>query len=634
MSATRENATPTTTNNPPPQPKKRGRPKKQQTVALPVTESADTALDSLPALNNAFRPPPGIAGTSFTPEVQDPLLEENDPYFRNIHQVNRCGNSPVDETNEGSSISIEKSSHVQDVIPVSVQFPKELNQLEAQQGIKATKVTRVAGYRIQHCQEIKEFVEQAINTPIQSAVMAPRTVSKTVANPPSLTPTEVPQAPVEGDSNLEVPEQVDDSVIDPVLKASSTAVTPNPAPSTTNLTPASTTSFPATPQVVSGKVSSKERNPTFRDGKILLSTASPKSKPVISEASLGYKLRIITQHPFPETANLKGSFLQEAWNDAHKSKPPTDGFTLKLNEAVAGLVHSMGTSFRGGAGSKLTNAAPGAYNIPMPLTPVGQNMIKELLKDGNLTWKAVIFDDQGFIQYTATEPKLPLCMKPMFGHPFLQTVLDIVLFNPENRPALAARFKEAFDPIPLETVAYACTMAHFTLSCVLKSALRQKKDSFNGDTYAPIFAVYLEMLQEFMDDEPEECEQVLAGMLAAGRKTLGECEEAALVKKKKNRAAGFSGLSEDAFNKEVSMMHGRSTPLVAGVAIATAVGNNTSASVSNTNIIPMQMPHYGAPYGMPYGYPQPSTMNSALQYTVPQPPTATMPRNLPQDQTH
>ncbi|KIJ40057.1 hypothetical protein M422DRAFT_257127 [Sphaerobolus stellatus SS14] len=101
---------------------------------------------------------------------------------------------------------------------------------------------------------------------------------------------------------------------------------------------------------------------------------------------------------------------------------------------------------------------------------------------------------------------------------------------------------------------------------------------------------------------------------------------------KKNHTAGFSGLSEDVFNKEVSMMHGRSISLVAGLSIGVAVGNNTSASVTNMNITHMQMPPYRVSYGMPYVCPKPSTISSALRYTVSPSPTGTIPQNLPEDQ--
>ncbi|KIJ48971.1 hypothetical protein M422DRAFT_247345 [Sphaerobolus stellatus SS14] len=103
-------------------------------------------------------------------------------------------------------------------------------------------------------------------------------------------------------------------------------------------------------------------------------------------------------------------------------------------------------------------------------------MIEQLLKEGNLTWKAVLFDDQGCIRYSSTDSNVLMRLRPMFGHPFLSEVFNLAIFNSATPTILPARFKDSLDPLPLLTLAYACTLTH----CALKSVLKDRRDTFTG----------------------------------------------------------------------------------------------------------------------------------------------------------
>ncbi|KIJ42614.1 hypothetical protein M422DRAFT_254053 [Sphaerobolus stellatus SS14] len=120
---------------------------------------------------------------------------------------------------------------------------------------------------------------------------------------------------------------------------------------------------------------------------------------------------------------------------------------------------------------------------------------------------------------SATNPDIILRQKPPFSHPFLQKVLSLVAFNPQSRPALDARFPDAFDPIRLKTLAFVCTMTHFALANLLK----EKRQEFNADEYFLVYVDYLEM--DFQAEEPEEFENHLIITLADGKINLGNAEK-------------------------------------------------------------------------------------------------------------
>ncbi|KIJ51698.1 hypothetical protein M422DRAFT_244029 [Sphaerobolus stellatus SS14] len=96
-------------------------------------------------------------------------------------------------------------------------------------------------------------------------------------------------------------------------------------------------------------------------------------------------------------------------------------------------------------------------------------------------------------------------LQPMFDHPFLSEVLNLVVFYPSIRNPLPVRFKDKFDPLPLPVVAYTCTLIH----CALKS-----------------------LLKELQEDSPDKCQEALESLLAEGRKSLGETQEAICTNKR------------------------------------------------------------------------------------------------------
>ncbi|KIJ29640.1 hypothetical protein M422DRAFT_268984 [Sphaerobolus stellatus SS14] len=255
----------------------------------------------------------------------------------------------------------------------------------------------------------------------------------------------------------------------------------------------------------------------------------------------------------------------------------------------------------------------------MPLTVVGKNMVAGLLQDANFTYKTFYFDLEGNIRRSTANPEIILRQKPPFSHPFLQKVLNLVVFNPQSHPALGAHFKDLFDPIPLETLAFACTMTHFALANLLKD----KRGEFSGDEYSRIFVEYLELLKEFEGEEPEECQRLLTELLTEGKKNLGNLDK---YVRGGNKAIG-RGLSQDDLQKELSMMaqihpspHG-----APGMAIATVIGSHGSAIANSGNISQNSAlaPGYGIQYAAAYGY---SAGVPPMHYVGPQGPSH---QNLP-----
>ncbi|KIJ43309.1 hypothetical protein M422DRAFT_47942 [Sphaerobolus stellatus SS14] len=137
----------------PPQPKPaRGRRaakgKQATTKSTGLTpESANSSLVLSQPTPSAFGPPPGIGGTSFTPEVEGALLEEHDPYFQRPAVSDEEENTVTGDIDE----ELEPHYHIQDVmfphmhVPVSgsesLQLPNQLNQVEMQAGntVKASQ---------------------------------------------------------------------------------------------------------------------------------------------------------------------------------------------------------------------------------------------------------------------------------------------------------------------------------------------------------------------------------------------------------------------------------------------------------------------------------------------------------------
>ncbi|KIJ28555.1 hypothetical protein M422DRAFT_270156 [Sphaerobolus stellatus SS14] len=134
---------------------------------------------------------------------------------------------------------------------------------------------------------------------------------------------------------------------------------------------------------------------------------------------------------------------------------------------------------------------------------------------------------------------------------------------------------DKFDPLPLPVVAYACTLIH----CTLKSLLKGRRDTFTSDTYSPIFIEYLALLTELQEDSPDECQEVLKSLLAEGRKSLGETQEAICTNK---RTPASGGLLQDAFDKELSMLRpilpSGPSVVTSGIVIGAALGPGASVS--------------------------------------------------------
>ncbi|KIJ24791.1 hypothetical protein M422DRAFT_274348 [Sphaerobolus stellatus SS14] len=672
------------------------------------SKSADTAPTQL--LPSPLNLPPGVGGLSITPEVEDALREETDPYFQTVpvkedilfsDDINEDTNSTVKASIEPvQSYTLKDVPYPYTHVPASglLQPPigsqQELSQPLPQDGDTGNGTAKRKSLVSTLSPTAKKSKTTKINTPaaliqafeerrrheegLTHAVQISPSTS-TMTQSPTLSPIESPAVPP---STF----PADTSNLHPIPTVQSdVSATPSP-----NAIPVARSIEPAPPTLQLATQTSAERDPTFYNGKILTSASSPNTKLIINEASIRYKLKIVTKHAFPETVNLKTSFAQQAWAEAHASKPPKDGMTLKFSEKIENLIHSNGGSFRGSAASKLSALAAAAYNIPLPITEVSKAMVEELTSDGNLTWRAVQFDEKGKIRRLANDPDTLLRLKPMFGHPFLVEVLKQVVFNPANRPPVRGRLQisawnlsvrnypprqapsgsdsvrdspsthsstpmagewevwletmvawwriyahiviahEAeLDPLPSEAVAFACTVAH----CGLRNLVKEKREDFSGEVYSPIYSDYRDLLQDFERESPNEYEEVLAAMLNRARTNLGHVQ-GPVRSGRRSRTGGLSSLSEEAFNVELRI-HGTTTtppshvPIPTTMTIAAVVGSHGSVAAAHGHVTQNAPPFatYGMPFQAPYMYS--SGPQPTMQYTMPQPshPSQQFPQN-------
>ncbi|KIJ48113.1 hypothetical protein M422DRAFT_248294 [Sphaerobolus stellatus SS14] len=142
-------------------------------------------------------------------------------------------------------------------------------------------------------------------------------------------------------------------------------------------------------------------------------------------------------------------------------------------------MHSNATSYRGSVCTKLIGAAAITYGIPQPLITIGQNMISELLKDGNLVRKKVYFNDTGFIWRSAADSNIQCFADPLDFEAHVRSQahsrdIGSFGFNPSAHPALGARFEDTLDLTPLFTVALACTLAHYALKNLIRNEKQQE----------------------------------------------------------------------------------------------------------------------------------------------------------------
>ncbi|KIJ43043.1 hypothetical protein M422DRAFT_253832 [Sphaerobolus stellatus SS14] len=189
--------------------------------------------------------------------------------------------------------------------------------------------------------------------------------------------------------------------------------------------------------------------------------------------------------------------------------------------------------------------------------------------------------------------------KPPFSHPFIKTVIDVIVFK--GRPAPAKHDPGKFNPIPLETIAYACTMGYFAL----KNVLAEDRSVFAGEDYAPIFDGFVSALNTFQVEDPKLFEDL--------RLKLSKPRKANIADNGHSAAGTMNGMTRSLSDADIAAELERRRQIAPqitvqgsqNVAISTSIQSNSSISAPVTGI-PLHHgyphPHYPTPYPVPYQY--------------------------------
>ncbi|KIJ50673.1 hypothetical protein M422DRAFT_44355 [Sphaerobolus stellatus SS14] len=552
----------------------------KQVVASPIVEpTIEQPVDGNPQQPTSispFGPPPGIGGTSFVPDMTPSTSES-------------AATNPMPEMPQSPSPIIEmqsdgkrKSPEVDAIQGLSTSIPKRPKTLPQTPGDLLAHFAQI--------QQPPTQLDATVPPSDRSISLSSTTISSTIPSPT------LPQ-------------------IDPLLQAHSTYPTSpcNADQPSQNLAPSNTV-VQASEVESTGGTSVGERSPTF-NGKRKLTSASPQTKSVLMKAALNYKVRLITDHPFPENKGWKSRFARDAWNRANTAKPPK-GSAIKFTQAIEEVLHELGTTFRGSRGMELITLALAAYQLESPLSPKSRNMVRDLLIDGTFTYETVFFDANGNILRHSSDPNLLMCQKPAFSHPFIKTIVDRVIFK--GRPAPAKHDPGKFNPIPLETIAYACTMGYFAL----KNVLAEDRIVFSGEDYSPIFDGFVEDPKVFEDlrsklSQPTKAKiddsngHSAAGTMNGMTRSLSDADIAAELEKRQQIAPQIT----------VQGSH--------NVAISTSIHSNSSISAPVSGI-PLNHgyphpPQYHVPYqfhGSPIVYQAPPGINSGPASSIVGPPVS------------
>ncbi|KIJ52865.1 hypothetical protein M422DRAFT_43138 [Sphaerobolus stellatus SS14] len=618
-------------------------------AAEPVDGSPQPPQPLLPEA--AFGPPPGVGGTSFVPDIT-PSANESAAKSNGVSAINNgleirsiqfpYAQNPIPENPRGLNPTIQggekrKSPDISGIEEVPASAPKH------QKALPQTDADLLAKF-------------DHINKKTSNSGILPSPMEPSVAPLPQIdtgvarnSPIESSMTPMTANSTLSS-EAVSIAVtpIDPTLQAHVTPSHIDVVPNQTSTQPATITQTSedcagdtsvtvGDSSVTAGDSSAIEREPTF-NGKRKLTSASPRTKGLLNQASLHYKVRLISEHPFPENKGRKTRFARDAWKKAHMTQPPEDG-AIKFTQDVEDILHDLGTTFRGSRGTELITLALAAYNLERPLSLKSQNTVKDLLIGGTFTYEAVFFDSVGNVVRHSADPNILLRKKP-FHHPFLKTIIDAILFK--GRPAPAKHDPVRFNPIPLETIAYACTLVRdhsfFQGYFTLKNLLSDNRIVFSGEDYAPVFEGFVSALNTYQINEPGSFEALRFKLSERPRKAkYNETNEitGAAIMQGMTRSLSDANIEAE-LEKRQQMTSNITVQRSSNIAIATAT-QSTSTVNATVNVPPSGAPiqhgylhpHYPAPYQVSFGfqggppppmvYPPPPGLGSGPSGTGPTP---------------
>ncbi|KIJ52313.1 hypothetical protein M422DRAFT_243109 [Sphaerobolus stellatus SS14] len=116
---------------------------------------------------------------------------------------------------------------------------------------------------------------------------------------------------------------------------------------------------------------------------------------MLNKAALCYKVRLITDHPFPEMKGYKLRFLDEAWKKAYQMIESGD--VISFSSQAQKFIHGVGNTFRGSRGNDLMKTAVTQYSLAQPLDKISTNKVQDLLFDGSFTYETVFFEGDSHI---------------------------------------------------------------------------------------------------------------------------------------------------------------------------------------------------------------------------------------------
>lgn len=231
-------------------------------------------------------------------------------------------------------------------------------------------------------------------------------------------------------------------------------------------------------------------------------------------------------------------------------------------------------------------------------------MLSGLLSDANLIFPNVYFDSNGRVLCSADNSQIILREEPPFGHHFLNRIINLFVFT--GRPSMATVAPERFNPMPLEMLAFAATMAHFAL----KNINARTRQPFCSEDYAREFDEYLDRAREYSDNEPEACLTLQVKLWEDHyMKTKGRMPEVTSRARKSTK-----GLSKADVAAQLAKLRPQPGPphiASASASASSSVGPHgapsATAQSSSLGVPGQAAPHtqYMMHYPVPYGYPAP-----------------------------
>ncbi|KAF8585331.1 hypothetical protein K439DRAFT_1616057 [Ramaria rubella] len=103
----------------------------------------------------------------------------------------------------------------------------------------------------------------------------------------------------------------------------------------------------------------------------------------------------------------------------------------------------------------------------------------------NLVYPMVYFDEHGMVWHSQWNHQIILCKEPLFGHPILFQVINMLAF--QGHLLIASVVLNLFNPVPLPLIALACTLVQFALNHYVPGANSNKCMKLSADDYHPVY---------------------------------------------------------------------------------------------------------------------------------------------------